>query len=190
MDAFISGLYSILSPQVFPYFIVLPILFQRLGKTRENAQSNIVYLSLSILFFLVLLFYYFSDFDRATENNNIPIIFIILKLLFAVYLVYFLIGFFIKDFTSKRIGYNVLRFFGITIFGVLIALVSFANFGPILGSLIVANANDSLSIGSFNYLLIFGIGLILPFIWALMIYQIYFVKKKNLSGLELYKYSQ
>lgn len=165
MNTFISGLTSVLTPSVFPFLIIIPIIFEKLGNSDKKYGLNILFFGiLTVVFFLLTTSSLVSNDDFASYSSNFYFE-LAVNLFQIIFLTWFILSFFKK---FERINRNNLligfTFLGIGIFSYKLALSSLSSIGPILGMVMISgNLNEELN-NTMWLLFTFSLGVIFPFI--------------------------
>ncbi len=188
MNTIIGGLISVLTPLVFPFLIIIPVIFEKLGKSQKQHKSNIFFFGcLTITFFVVIMniFFQAEDMNMIVEDRRPETV---LSFMQIIFLIWFLLSFF-KPFEKLHQTPWLLIFsmIGIVVLSCKLALISMATAGPIIGSIIISEVTNNDATNVIRPLLGFSIGLIIPF----MIVQ-YFIQRhyQNLSSKKWWKILQ
>lgn len=168
---FLSGLTSILTPLVFPLFILYILLFSRLGNNSLEYRSNTVLFS-----FLVIVFYYFvfsellfsiETLSNYLNNENLERTIMIAQLVFLLlYLSQFISGIRI-DFGN--IGFKIYRVLAIIITSVNYSIMAFSGVGPLIGSVMVEEDSPEKMEQIKSILFSYSIGILFPLVLGLLI---------------------
>lgn len=161
--ALIGGLLSVLTSGVLLQLLFSILVFQRLQFSTKQHKVNVV-----IFIGLILFIYAFNVANLIRTEKLFTLsddsrIFYFSYGIQIVFLIWFL-STFIEKFKILRQGglHQVFRFFGVSAMSILLVLVSFSNFGPILSSLLVTSPSNMNPIIVHCTIGIFALGLILP----------------------------
>lgn len=165
MNTFISGLTSVLTPSVFPFLIIIPIIFEKLGNSDKKYALNILLFGiLTVAFFLLTMSSLVSNDNLASYSSNFYFEFAVI-LFQIIFLSWFILTFFKKFERINRNNWLIgFAFLGIGIFSYRLALSSLSNIVPILGMVVISgNLNEEVN-NTMWLLFTFSLGVILPFI--------------------------
>ncbi|WP_108808828.1 cytochrome c biogenesis protein CcdA [Aquimarina spinulae] len=169
--AFISGVIAVLTPAVFPYLIITPLIFEKLKNSNRQHKINILlYTIITSLVFVYILTQLISSrlLNEISFDSSYGILIHSSRILFLIW--------FLSSFTKKYQLLNFgtwmqfFRFLGLLIFSTQLALSAISSTGPILGTLMITNAENNDLISIIPILIAFSIGLILPFMTVLWIF--------------------
>ena len=164
------GLASLLTPPVFHFILIVPILFERLGRTRNTHKTNIILFTLlTIVLFLAI--------SSGLSNKSSSMDFYKQLTTFAnscwlLGMMWLLLGFTKKfAFLQNHKIAPIINGFVIILFSFKLAMGSLASAGPLITPLIVSEVSNAKLITLITSMFWFVIGLLLPFMFILYLLQ-------------------
>lgn len=180
---FISGLIAGLTPLVFPYLIITPSVFEKLGNSDKQYKTNI-----SLFGLLTIAVYLFVISPLLTTEYINELIYsssfiFLIHGAQIIFLIWFL-STFVKKFQIANKGFwkQFFRFFGILVFSIRLAFGSLSAAGPLIGTILISNSTNQETTNTNGTLLAFSLGLVLPIIIILWLFA------KKYSKLKLKKW--
>lgn len=176
--AIISGLTAVLTPNVFPLLLISILVFENFSNSKKQGFINIAIFSCLIIgLFPWIINEFIAQFSPSNTDNHQWEILInnILQLSFASLLLYVLIK--KVHLSDTKFLKHIIRYLGISALSLSLILSSFSCIGPIIGSLLIeSTATDN---NQLEVLFFFAIGLIIPFVMILSIFNLSYQKLKH-----------